>query len=214
MVDHILGQQPVPERIDRLLATLPGPHGVAGLVCWVCLSTVVISLALTLVSMAHTAVSVALGHRLAYDLGADLFLHLERLPVSFHHRHSVSDMTARVTEDAFCVQALVTGTLLPFLHSACMLMAMFAIMWSLEPTMTLLSLSVAPFLMLSIWAFGACLKARCHERRDLEVRQMALVQQTLGAIPLVQAFTREEVEHARFCTYADDTLVSHRRAIA
>jgi ATP-binding cassette, subfamily B, bacterial len=214
MVDHILGQQPVPERLDRLLTTIPGSHGVAGLLLWVCMSTVVISLALTLVSMVYTSVSVTLGHRLAYDLGADLFLHLERLPVSFHHRRSVSDMTARVTEDAFCVQALITGTLLPFLHSACMLMAMFAIMWSLEPTMTLLSLSVAPFLMLSIWAFGERLKERCRERRDLEVRMMSLVQQTLGAIPVVQAFTREEFEHARFRTYSDETLVSHRRAIS
>jgi len=31
---------------------------------------------------------------------------------------------------------------------------------------------------------------------------MALVQQTLSAIPAVQAFTREEFEHERFRRYA------------
>jgi ATP-binding cassette subfamily B protein/subfamily B ATP-binding cassette protein MsbA len=41
---------------------------------------------------------------------------------------------------------------------------------------------------------------------------MALVQQTLSAIPAVQAFTREEFKHERFRRYADETVAAYRRS--
>ena len=39
---------------------------------------------------------------------------------------------------------------------------------------------------------------------------MSLVQQTLSALPVVQAFTREEIEQSRFRRYADDTVVAYQ----
>jgi len=41
---------------------------------------------------------------------------------------------------------------------------------------------------------------------------MSLVQETLSAIPAVQAFTKEEHEHARFRSYANDALAAYERA--
>ena len=214
LVDQVLGQQPLPAGLSRLVAALPGPAGVAGLLLWVCASVVVIFLAGSLVSMVNTSASVRLGQRMVYDLGADLFLHLQRLSLVFHSRRPVGDTVARVTGDPYCVQLLVTGALQPLLQSAVLLITMFAIMWRLEPTITLLSLGVAPFLMLAIRVFGEPMQNRNRERRELEVRMMSLVQQTLSAIPAVQAFTREELEHARFRDCADDTVAAYERAIA
>jgi ATP-binding cassette subfamily B protein/subfamily B ATP-binding cassette protein MsbA len=109
------------------------------------------------------------------------------------------------------VQALVTGVLLPFLQSMITLITIFAIMWRLDPTMTTVSLGVTPFLMLVIRTFGVPLKTRSRKRRDLEGKMMSLVQQTLTAIPAVQAFTREELECARFRSCADDTVAAYLR---
>jgi ATP-binding cassette subfamily B protein/subfamily B ATP-binding cassette protein MsbA len=107
---------------------------------------------------------------------------------------------------------LVTGALIPILQSVVMLIAMFVIMWRLEPTMTLLSLGVAPFLILVIRIFGEGMKDRNLERRNLEGRMMSLVQQALSAIPAVQAFTREKLEYRRFRSQADETVVAYQRA--
>jgi ABC-type multidrug transport system fused ATPase/permease subunit len=211
LVDQILGHQPVPSPLHRLLACLPGPHGRDGLLVWVCVGTIVIFVAATLLSMASTVASVGLGQRMTYDLGADLFLHLQRLSLLFHSRRPVGDTIARVTGDPYCVQALVTGALLPLLQSVITLITMFAIMWRLEPTMALLSLGVVPFLLLSIRAFGRPIKRRSRAKRDLEGRMMSLVQQALSAIPAVQAFAREELEYARFRSYADDTVAAYQR---
>lgn len=211
LVDNVLGGQALPPELDRLLAGLPGPHGRDGLLVWVVVSTIVIFLLSTLVSMWHTVAAVVLGQRLTYDLSSDLFMHLQRLSLIFHSRQEVGDTTVRVTEDAYCVDALVTGALIPALQSTVTLVTIFVIMWSLQPTMTLLALGVIPLQVFVIQVFGHSLKSRTRARRDLEGHMASVVQQALNAIPAIQAFTREELEHARFRGYASDTVRAYGR---
>lgn len=213
LVDQILGQQPIPEAVNRWLAILPGPPGATGLLVWACVSTVLIFLAGTLIAMASTYASVRLGDRMTYSLGADLFLHLQRLSLLYHSRRPVGDMSVRVNEDAQCVQVLVTSALLPLIQSVLMLVSMFVIMWRIEPTMTILSLGIAPFLMLIIRIFGERLKVSSRTKRDMEGRLSSLVQQALIAIPAVQAFNREKTEYDRFQHYAKETLNAHQRSV-
>ncbi len=214
LVDQVLGQQPVPSSLSRFLESAPGPQGIEGLLLWVCVSTVLIFLLNSLVSIVNTSAYVRLGQRMVYDLGADLFLHLQRLSLLFHSRRPVGDTISRVLGDTYCVQILITGALLPVLHSIAMLISMFAIMWRLEPTMTLLSLSVTPFLILVLQVFDQPMKERTREQRDLEGSMMSVVQDALSAIPAVQAFNREELEHKRFQGYADSIVVAYQRATA
>jgi ATP-binding cassette subfamily B protein/subfamily B ATP-binding cassette protein MsbA len=213
LVDQVLGQEPVPEGVNSTLAVLPGPGGVEGLLLWVCVSTVLIFLARTLMTMVSTAASVTFGQRMVYDLGADLFKHLQRLSLLYHSRRPVGDLVSRVTGDTYCVQLLVSGVLLPLLQAVLTLAAMFVIMWRLEPTMTLLALAVAPVLLVLIRLFGRPMKKRGRKRRDLEGRMMSMVEQTLSALPAVQAFTREDREQDRFRECAEETVAAYRRSV-
>jgi ATP-binding cassette subfamily B protein/subfamily B ATP-binding cassette protein MsbA len=210
LVDQVLAGNPMPPGVRSVLPLLPGALHPEGLLLWVCASTVLIFAAATLLSMVNTVWSVALGQRMTYDLGADLFRHLQRLSLLFHSRRHVGDMSARVTGDAYCVQVMVTGAILPLLQSLVSLVAMFAIMWGLQPRLTLLSLAVAPFLGATIRLFRDPMKDRGRYRRDLEGKMASLVQQTLSGIPAIQAFTREEFEQARFQRYADETVEAYR----
>ena len=214
LVDQVLGQQPLPESLAWVLLWLPGSGSVRGLLFWVCACTVLIFFAGTLMMMATLSASVRLGQRMVFDLGADLFAHLQRLSLLFHSRRAVGDTIARVTGDAYGLQTLVNSALLPLFQSGVTLVAMFAVMWHLEPTMTLLAMSVVPFLAVAIKVFGQPMQARSRARRDLESQMMSLVQQTLSALPAVQAFTREEIEQSRFRRYADDTVTAYRRSMA
>ena len=111
-------------------------------------------------------------------------------------------------------RVLVNSALLPLFQSGITLVAMFAVMWSLDPTMTFLAMAVVPFLAVAIRVFGQPMQARSRARRDLEGQMMSLVQQTLSALPAVQAFTREEIEQSRFRRYADDTVIAYRRSMS
>jgi ATP-binding cassette subfamily B protein/subfamily B ATP-binding cassette protein MsbA len=210
LVDQVLGGQP--PSLGGFQALLPGADRPQGMLAWVAVATLAIFLAGTLVGTLQATVGVRFGQRMVYDLAADLFLHLQRLSLLFHSHRPVGDSIARVTADPYGAHLLVNAALLPLLQSAVSLVAMFGIMWALDPTLTLLALAVTPFLVLAIAVFGGPMKTRTRTRLDLEGRLIASVQQALTAIPVVQAFTREELEHARFRRYALETAVAYQRA--
>jgi ATP-binding cassette subfamily B protein/subfamily B ATP-binding cassette protein MsbA len=208
LVDNVLGGEP----LGGPFAWLPG--GKDGLLFWTCAATVAIFAARAAAGMVQAAASVTLGQRMVYDLAADAFDHAQRLSLLYHSRRQVGDLVHRITVDAYCVQVLIASTLLPLAQALLTLGAMFVIMWQLEPTLTLASLAVVPLLALLIWAFGRPMKELGRRRRDLEGRLMAQVEQTLGAIPAVQAFTREEREAQRFRRTADEAIVAYQRSTA
>jgi ATP-binding cassette subfamily B protein/subfamily B ATP-binding cassette protein MsbA len=208
LIDNVLGHRPVP----HVLAVLPAADSPHGLLVWVVMAMIGLFVVGTVVSMTHTYASLRVGQEMTYDLAADLFRHLQRLSLLFHSRRSVGDMIARVTGDSYCVSTFVTDGLMPALQSVILLISMFVVMWTLQPTLTLLALGVVPFLVLVIKFLGRSIKERTRERRDLEGGMMSVVEQTLNAVPAVQAFTREELEHQRFRMHADKTVVAYVRA--
>jgi ATP-binding cassette subfamily B protein/subfamily B ATP-binding cassette protein MsbA len=212
LVDNVLGQRALPGDVDSVVNSLPGPGGSDQLLFWVVVSTVLIFLAANLITMVGTYASVGLGERMTYDVGADMFAHLQRLSLLYHNRHPVGDTIARVTGDPSCVQVFVIGALVPAIQSVVTVVTMFIIMLSLQAELTLLSLLVAPFLILAIRIFSRPMKRRNRLQRDLEGQMMSHVQQTLNAVPVVQAFNREEIETARFRGHSKDIVSALQRA--
>src|SRR5947209_268859 len=212
LVDQVLGGQPVPFGVQAWLDVLPGGVGVNGLLLWVCISTVAIFLAGAVMNIASTVSAVTFSQQTSYDLGADVFRHLQRLSLVFHSRRPLGDTVGRVTGDTNCVTLFITGAVLPLLQAVLTLAAMFVVMWRLDPTLTLLSLAVTPFLAVFLRLFGRPMKKRSRHRRDLEGHLMSVVEQTLSAMPVVQAFTREEHATDRFRAQADATVAAYRRS--
>ena len=212
LVDNVLGGKHLSHSIHDVVYSLPGPGGRDQLLFWVVIATVLIFLAANLLAMAGTYASVGLGERMTYDVGADVFAHLQRLSLTYHARRPVGDTIARVTGDPSCVQVFVIGALVPAIQSVVTVITMFVIMLSLQPQLTLLSLVVAPFLILAIRIFSRPMKRRNRLQRDLEGRMMSHVQQTMNAVPVVQVFNREERETTRFREHAGDIVDALQRA--
>jgi len=212
LVDDVLKQQEVPDNIRPVLEWLPGPSGLDGLIFWICVATVLLILATAIIDLINAVVMVTFGQRMVYDVGADLYLHLQRLGLIFHSRQPVGDTVSRVVGDAYCVQILVNSVLLPLLQAILSLIIMFTVMWFLEPTMTLLSLVVVPVMVVLMWWFSGPMRERGRVERDLEGGLMTQVDQTLNSIPAVKAFTREEREHEAFRRCAKDLVIAHKRS--
>jgi ATP-binding cassette subfamily B protein/subfamily B ATP-binding cassette protein MsbA len=211
LVDDVLGVTPSPT-VAAVRAWFPGAADALGMLAWVAAATIVIVAAASVVAMILTVVAVRVGQRMVYDLAADLFLHLQRLSLIFHSRRSLGDTMARVTGDPYAAQMLVSGALVPLVQSLVMLAAMFWVMSALHPTLTLLALGVVPLLVVAIVVFGRPMRERTRERRDLEGKLLTSVERALAALPAVQAFTREEIEHRRFREDARRTVTAYERA--
>ena len=211
-IDYVLGEKSTTGLAADTVAVFPGQTSDKRLLAAVVAATVLIALASSLVSYLQTMASVRFNQRVTYDLGADLFEHLQRLSVRYFSSRTMGDSIARVTGDPYCVQVLITGALLPVLQSLISLVVMFAIMWRIEPTLTLISLTVVPFQVLTIRMLSGSMKTRSRQRRDLETKMMARVEQVLSVLPIVQAYARERSEVEQFRREATETVGAYESA--
>ena len=214
LVDNVLGAVPFTPRLRSVFEPLPGPPTRGYLLVYVAAFTVLIFVVGTFVGMLQSFVNVGVRQRMTYDLGGRIYLHLQRLSLLYHSRRPVGDLSMRVTSDPGCVPMIVLDALLPLLQALVTLVLMFVIMWKMQTTLALVSLCIVPFLVLAIRTFADPMKQRTRIRRDLEGQMMSIVQQTLNAIPVVQAFTREHLEHERFRENASDTVRAYQRSTA
>lgn len=207
VIDNVLGNHPLP----AALGGLPGAQNVDTLLIWVVVATLVIFLLGTVTQMAYTFYSMRLGQQMTYRLAGDLFAHLQRLSLLFHLRRPTGDLISRVTGDTWCVNTIVTDAIVPALQALITVVSMFIVMWALQPTLTVLALAVAPLFVVVIKILGRPMKDRSRDQRDLEGQMMSVVEQTLSAVPAVQAHVREEHETLRFRRYADRTITAYIR---
>src|SRR5262249_60836829 len=119
-----------------------------------------------------------------------LFDHLQRLSLRFHGRRPTGDLVKRVAADCACVRELAVNVVLPLLASLVGLAAMFALMWRLDRTIALLAMLAAPLMGATIKIFARPMADRKYEQSVLEGSAMAMAEQTLTSLPIVQAFGR------------------------
>jgi ATP-binding cassette, subfamily B, bacterial len=209
LIDNVIGSH----RIPHWLTQVPGADSRHGLLVWVVVVEVVIFLAGTLATMAADFFSLKLGQQMTWSLAGDLFRHLQRLSLQFHTKRAVGDLIQRVTSDCYSIDTLLTGAVLPAIQALLTLVAVFVVMWALEWRLTLLALGVVPVIFLAVRHFGRPMKERSREMRDSEGRMSSVVEQTLGAMPAVQAFTRERHQERSFRHHAEQTVRAYVRAM-
>jgi ATP-binding cassette, subfamily B, bacterial len=208
LIDNVIGSHPIP----HWLAQVPGAGSRHGLLLWIVGAEVTIFLASTVATMSADFFSLKLGQQMTWALAGDLFRHLQRLSLLFHSRRAVGDLIQRVTSDCYSADTLLTGALLPALQSLATLVAVFAVMWVLDWRLTLLAVAVVPLIVGSLRYFGRPMKVRSREMRDSEGRMAAVVEETLGAMPAIQAFTRERHQQRSFDLQAEQTVRAYVRA--
>jgi ATP-binding cassette, subfamily B, bacterial len=209
LIDNVLGSH----RTPHWLAQIPGAGSRHGLLLWVVGAEVGIFLASMLASMVSEFYSLKLGQQMTWSLAGELFRHLQRLSLLFHTRRSVGDLIRRVTSDTYSVDTLLSGAVLPAIQALITLVSVFVVMWLLEWRLTLLAIGVLPLIFISVRRFGRPMKERSREMRDSEGRISAVVEQTLGAIPAVKAFTLERHQEGSFLRHAEQTVRAYVRAL-
>jgi len=213
IVDNVLDQQPLPRGVGWV-SRLPGGDSPGVLLGWLAGATVVLFLAARAIGITNRYVRAGAGSRMVFDLGGALFSHLQRLSLSYHHRHRTGDLVRRVTTDTTCVRELVIGTFLPLLSSLVTLVAMFAVMWQMNRALSVLAILVVVPMGAAIRFLSAPMTERTYEQNQLEGERMAMAEQTLTALPIIQAFNREEGEQERFRSLSRRTLRAHLRLLA
>ena len=208
LIDYVLRQKSMPEWIARIVQTLPGDHSASQLIGWAVLTTVILFLLGWAVNVATAYANISLGQRMTYDLAADLFTKLQQLSLRFHASKSVGDSIRRVTADCAAVSTIVKDALLPVFSSVVTLAAMFTVMWRIDRQLTLLAVAVAPYMMIVFRFYAKPMFDRSYAQQEAEGRIYEVVEQTFSAMPVVQAFSREQANDERFRTTIGQTMTT------
>jgi ATP-binding cassette subfamily B protein len=119
-----------------------------------------------------------------------------------------------VAVDTGCVPTLVNGVVLSLLGSLLTLAVLMTIMWQLDRSLALVAAAVALPMGLAMRRLGPRMSERAYRQQQLEGEVWSVAEQALAALPVVQAFAREEHEGLRFRRVSGRTLAAFRRLLA
>lgn len=191
ILDHVLGGQPLPWGLS--------PDWSRETVLTVaCGSLVGLHVLLTGLTRLHTVTTLRLGQGLVSALRAALYQHVQRLPLAFHQRQQTGDLLYRLTADTEALQTLTIHGFFPLCTALTLLVGMTVMMVQIDGTLTVLALSVCPVLLVSMARLGTHIDRAATAVSQCESAVHALVQRTLSAIRVIQAFTREAEEDRQF----------------
>jgi len=208
VIDDVLGGKTsqVGGVIGRLLSL---PRG--ELLLLACIGMVVVNFGSGALTQLHYYTTIRVGQNMVNDIRGALYGHLQRQSLAYHGRQRVGDLMYRITADSFAVQTMIMNGILPILSALILLVGMMFVLLPLDPVLTLLALTVVPILFALISSFNKKIVSMSTEARERESRVYSLVQWTMSAIKIVQAFTKEDEEHRRFMGASSESLKASLR---
>ena len=153
------------------------------------------------------------GQRMTAELRADVFAHLERLPMSFHDRRSLGDLTSRLTIDTDRIQdALVDifSTLVPGVLSVSgLLIAVLLVNWELGVIPAVTGALVAVVVL----RYARVAREASRVQRAREGALAAQVTEVLAGIRTVQLLGSQAVHDAAFAKVNARSLAAALRSV-
>ncbi len=154
-------------------------------------------------------VAIGIGLRGLRRVRNEVFDKLQRLSLRFHHGRNTGDLIHRAAWDTYSFQTLFQQGLMTTTGAALTFVMMVIVMLRLNWQLALVALGTVPLLLLVIRLFGRRMMEQGATAQQADSQVTSLVQQNIAALPLVQSYTREDYEAARFGTHTEEA--HHRR---
>jgi ATP-binding cassette subfamily B protein/subfamily B ATP-binding cassette protein MsbA len=214
----LLKPWPLALLVDSVLGKDPLPHWLGFAADWNSASRIAFLGGAVLVLHAGCAALAAWQNFLSIQAGlrglarvrTELFDWIQRLSLRFHQGTRQGDVIYRGSWDTYAFQTFFQQGVFTFTQAALSLLLMLVVMWRLNATLTLVSFATAPMLALAMKFFGRGMSRRSLAAHEADSRVTSFLQQAIAALPLIQSFTREEAESARFADRAQEAL--HKRS--
>ncbi len=157
-----------------------------------------VSVALGLFSAARFYMVGWLGERVTADLRNAVYGHVLHQSPEFFETTQTGEVLSRLTADTTLVQSVVGSSLSMGLRNAVMgLGALGMLVWSNPRVMTQVLVILVLIVLPALW-FGRRVRKLSRASQDRMADSSAIAAEVLNAIPVVQSYTAEKRESARF----------------
>ncbi len=190
--------------IDHLLAGKPSTTGLT--FNQLMALSVLLFLVYAVITYFRTFIADCLAQDLIFDVRADLFRHLQRLPVDFFQRYRTGAISSRLITDASMAQNFVGLAGTNFFMDLTSLGSITAIVFTMNWKLALVTFCTLPLYLILQKQIGRRMRENAKEAR----KRMDLVEgdlhETVSGITEVKSFTFENEETKRFLGRSRDYL--------
>ncbi len=176
------------------------------LLALIALSTVAIALLIGIFGFGHNYIFKSVGQRVLAAIRRSLYHHIQRLSHSFYDQNHSGDLLVRLTGDIRTLREVLVSSLASVTERGLFMVGMLLVMLWMDWRLTLVAMLVIPPLALCARAISVRIRKATHRQRGREGELANTFNERLGAIKLVQAFTREAFEDERYSRYEQQNL--------
>ena len=131
----------------------------------------------------------SVGQWVANDLRMRTYHHLQQLSLTYYDKHQTGALLSTITGDVETIQAFASSATLDIAVDLLTIVGMLAIMFWLNWDFTLIAVAVTPFLLFFVSRFKKAVKKATHEVRKQQSNIVAVVEQGLQSMRVVQALS-------------------------
>ncbi|WP_348771520.1 ABC transporter transmembrane domain-containing protein [Azospirillum sp. SYSU D00513] len=139
-----------------------------------------------------------IGERVVADIRRAVYDHVLTLSPGFFETTKTGEILSRLTTDTTVLQVVVGSSVSVALRNFLLFLGGSAMLLYTSPKMTGLVFLVVPLVVAPIVLFGRRVRALSRESQDKVAEVGSFVEETLGGIRTMQAFTHEAIDRARF----------------
>jgi ATP-binding cassette, subfamily B, bacterial MsbA len=132
------------------------------------------------------------------DLRNELYDHIIQQSHRFFSERSTGEMVSRVVSDADAIQAAVSTRMGDLFQESITLFGLIAFVFISNTELALISMVVAPVIVLPVVQFGKRLRGTTHRSQERMADIATQLEETIRGVRIVKAFTMERFEIGRF----------------
>ncbi|MBK6795066.1 MAG: ABC transporter ATP-binding protein [Anaerolineales bacterium] len=152
------------------------------------------------ISVLQRRLNSTVGEGVIYDLRSGLFSRLQRMSLRFFTNTKTGELMSRLNSDVVGAQNAISNTIVNIVTNLVEAIALFAVMFSLEWRLTLVSVLILPLFIITAQRLGKVLRDIARQGMDMNAQMNAHMNETLniGGALLVKLFGRTREEEKRF----------------
>lgn len=130
----------------------------------------------------------------------DLYWHLQNVPYDYYKHVSTGDLVQRCTSDVDTIRRFISLQLLEVVRALVMAAAAAWVLFSLNPSLAAISLSLMPVLSITSYLYFKKVRKFYTDVDEAEGAMSAAIQENLTGMRVVRAFGQQQVEVENFTT--------------
>ena len=165
-----------------------------------------------MLSYRFTFLTNLLGQNIIKDLRLKVFNHLLKLKLSYFDRTPIGTSTTRTINDVEAINDIFSEGIITIFSDVLTIIAVLGIMFYNSWKLTLISLTVLPFLLIAAYIFKEGIRKSFSEVRIQAARLNTFMQEHISGMLVVQLFNAEETEMKKFEAINADHRNAHIRS--